>query len=276
MEITDSLKACENALRDLIAYILARKFGADWQKSCGLTPERIAKWEERRSTDEKKLGRSDPRIIYYSEFTDLGVILKKNWSHGFSEVFGSLREIEVFLDLLSAFRNPDAHRRELLPYERQLSAGISGKIRSSIALHFSKMETGESYYPRIESIQDSLGNSWSIGSRQTLSTGCVLRPGDHIQFTVSGTDPLGEQLEFAILPMAVPHEFEWKTSGVFAFTIGEKHVGRALWIHIAVRSRRQFHAMKALGLGSADDLVKFGYEVLPPRHVLERNQTKKV
>ncbi|WP_444922925.1 hypothetical protein ACJJH9_12130 [Microbulbifer sp. DLAB2-AF] len=70
------------------------------------------------------------------------------------------------------------------------------------------METGESYYPRIESIQDSLGNAWTIGGRNTFNTNCILRPGDQIQFNVAATDPVGETLEYVVLPRSVPYVFE--------------------------------------------------------------------
>ncbi|WP_444906098.1 hypothetical protein ACJJIR_16005 [Microbulbifer sp. SSSA008] len=265
MDISDSLKYAENSLRDLLNFILSKQFGADWFYSCGVSDKRIEQWEERKNIDEKKFGYSDPRIIYYADFYDLKTILKKCWDKGFSDVFGKWKEIEVLLNILEELRNPDAHRRDLLPYQKHLAIGISGKIRAEITEYFSNMETGESYYPRIESVQDSLGNTWAIGERNPHDTSCILRPGDQIQFNVAGTDPKGDSLEYTVLPNALPYEFEWKNNGNFDLTIQNKHVGKKLWVAIAIKSPRDFHATSVVGLGKVDDVVKFGFEVLPPR-----------
>lgn len=265
MDTSESLKSAENSLRDLFNFILSKELGQEWVSSCGVSEERVRQWEERRLVDEKKFGYSDPRLIYYADFYDLKTILKKNWNKGLSQVFGKLKELEVLLELLEELRNPDAHRREMLPYQKHLAVGISGKIRAAITGYFSRMETGQSYYPRLESVQDSLSNAWAIGQQGTLVTGCVLRPGDQLQFKVTGSDPLGEKIEFAILPMVAPYEFSWNSSGDFDLTIQDKHVGERLWVHIAVRSLREFHAKGAVGFGKIDDLVMFSYEVLPPR-----------
>ncbi|WP_282000304.1 hypothetical protein [Geotalea uraniireducens] len=66
--------------------------------------------------------------------------------------------------------------------------------------------------------------------------------------------------------MAVPHVFSWNSSGDFDLTIQENHVQEMLWIFVAVKSQRKFHAKSAVGLGKVDDVVQFGYEVLPPRN----------
>ncbi len=197
MEISESLKSTENSLRDLFSFVLSKKLGVEWYRSCGVSADRISQWDERRQTDEIKFGHSDPRLIYYADFYDLKTILKKNWDNGLSEVFKNLKEIEVLLDLLDEIRNPEAHRRELLPYQKHLAIGISGKIRSDITGYFSNMETGDSFYPRLECIQDNLGNTWSIGEYRMKLTGCILRPGDYLQFKVSATDPMGDALEYA-------------------------------------------------------------------------------
>lgn len=48
MDITQSLKDTENSLRDFIAYHLEKSFGDRWVSNCGVSPERIKTWEERR------------------------------------------------------------------------------------------------------------------------------------------------------------------------------------------------------------------------------------
>src|SRR5690606_10696484 len=159
MDITQTLKNTENDLRDLISFQLKIKFGIDWPNKCGLSPERITKWFERQNEEKKRIGINDTRIIYYADFYDLKTIISKNWEKCFKDVFNDKKQFELFYSILEEFRNPDAHRRELLPYQKNLAIGISGEIRSQITSFFSKMDTGESYYPRIEFAQDSLGNS---------------------------------------------------------------------------------------------------------------------
>lgn len=267
MDVSSALKSAENAIRDIVTYVLTKKFGADWPSHSGVTSERVAAWYAKQTEDQKKLGRCDPRIIYYADFYDLETLLTKNWQYGLCDVFGKQKELLVLLGIVGEFRNPDAHRRELLEHEKHLVIGIGARIRINVAEYFSKMETKESYYPRLECVQDSYGNSWAIGEPKVKGTGLSLRPGDPIEFSVTGTDPLGESIEYAVLPNAVPYKFEWKQSGDFSFVLDTSHVGDVLWITIAVRSGREYHASSELGLGKVDDAVKFGYEVLPPRSI---------
>ena len=53
MDVTQSLKDTENALRDFIALVLGQAFGSDWIDKCGASPDRIEKWKERKSAEEK-------------------------------------------------------------------------------------------------------------------------------------------------------------------------------------------------------------------------------
>ncbi len=264
MDISESLKSAENSIRDTISFVLTKQYGADWPSHSGISEQRLVQWQAKRTAEESKLNRTDPRIIYYSDFYDLQALIKKNWNNGLSDVFGKQREIEVLLDILEEIRNPDAHRRELLPHQKHLAIGISGRIRTMITEYFAKMETGDSYYPRIECVQDNYGNSWTLGDRNPLATGRRLRPGDVIEFSISATDPLGEVLEFSVAAVSTPLKYEWKESGDFSLVLDSTHVQNGLWIQIAIRSKREFHGGVDLVFGKIDDSVKFGYEVLPP------------
>lgn len=93
MDTTQALKDAENALRDFIALMLSNKHGSNWINGCGVTSERLIKWEERRQVEEKrqKGGNVDERLIYYADFYDLATILEKHWNATFAEVFGDLK-----------------------------------------------------------------------------------------------------------------------------------------------------------------------------------------
>ena len=263
MDISESLKITENSIRDTISFVLTKKFGSDWVHKSGLSSDRICKWLEKQKDEEKKLQRCDPRIIYYADFYDLFRLIKINWEGGLCEVFEDLKEIDVLLKILGDLRNPEAHRRQLLSHEKNLAIGIAGKIRSTITRYFSKMDTGESYYPRIECIQDGHGTSWFPGTGGVVQTGKILRVGEVLEFAVSAFDPLGETIEYAI--QAHPTPVNWQEFGDFSVTIGPEHVQKLLWIVVGVRSKREFHATAFHSLGKVDAFVQFGYEVLPPR-----------
>ena len=264
MDVTQALKDAENALRDFIPYILIPKYGKEWYDHCGINSERVKKWFERKAEDSKRIGIADERIIYYADFYDIKTILEKNWGEGFSSVFGDWRKMDVLLSILEGFRNPDAHRRELLLHQKYLIFGICGEIRSSIIRYRSKMETSEDYYPRIESVQDSLGNTWTHEGPRTgkvLFTNNKLRPGDIINFIVTARDPLDESIEISI-NKSTQREDNWTQDNHFEVLIEEKDVMRYFFINIKIRSLRKYHADRS----GRDDDVDFSYEVLPPKN----------
>jgi hypothetical protein len=120
MDVTQALKDTENSLRDFISDSLGRNLGQDWIDRCGVSPERIERWKERREVETKRQnsGSVEERLLYYADFYDLKVILKKHWSGEFSTVFGDWKKMEVWLTELEKLRDPDAHRRELLPHQK--------------------------------------------------------------------------------------------------------------------------------------------------------------
>ena len=265
MDVSEELKQAENAIRNLLHHLLSKQHGSEWHDKCGLSAERVDRWRERREIERKQRGHHDPRLIYYSDFHDLYPIISKNWNTDLASVFKEKKRVEVFLSILETMRNPDAHRRTLMPHEEHLIAGITGAIRASISRYFSLMDTTESYYVKIELAQDNLGNSIHAGGRSTLATPNRLRPGDELTFKISASDPLDEEITYGIAINNYPVNVQWNTTGVFRVLIEDEHVVERLWIHIAVKSPRQFAAKREAHLGKVDDVVKFGYEVLPLR-----------
>jgi len=186
MDVTQALRDTENTLRDFIAATLERSLGREWLGSCGVTPDRIAKWRERQSEEQRRqeAGVVDERLLYYADFYDLKTILKKHWQGDFSEALGEWRRFEVLFDELARYRDPDAHRRELLPHQQSLVLGIAGDIRSRLVRWHSRRESVDDCFPRIESARDSLGNLWipsMMASRAgQLDTGTTLHRGTRL------------------------------------------------------------------------------------------------
>jgi hypothetical protein len=256
-----ALADAENALRDFIADTLSEKLAADWLASCGVTPDRIAIWKERKEIEEKKHGDGvDERPLYYADFYDLRTILKKNWNGPFAEAFGERKTFEALLEQLEDLRNPVAHRRELLPHQKHLALGISGEIRSLITRYRSKRDRIDDAFPRIEFARDSLGHT-STAKIKTVHTGAVLRPGDVVDYVVTATDPEGTPLQYA---MFLKHDFvepRWQDENMLSLHVTEQYVGKRFGVVLMMRaSARQYHAS-----GGYDDWVEFVYSVLPPR-----------
>lgn len=263
MDVTQALRDAENALRDFIAAILS-KDSPDWTERCGVSPERIAKWRERRVIEERRQesGVVEEREIYYADFYDLKVILKKNWANHFSAALGDWKTFETYFAELEKLRDADAHRRELLPHQKHLILGVSGEIRNRLVRYRSKMETPDDYFPRIESVRDCLGNLWvpSVGSRtQIVNTEMTLRPGDVIEFVVTATDPYDQPLEYAV-GLSRDIDPPWQSDPNLMYRVEDVHIGRVFLLELSIRSGRDYHAS-----GKCDDYVSFIYQVLPRR-----------
>lgn len=255
IDITQVLKDTENALRDFISQMLHAKYKEDWIDKCGVSNERIEKWKMRQHEEEKRHVTVE-RLIYYADFYDLKTILQKNWDD-FSQIFGSWRTIEVWLDELEKLRNPEAHRRELLPHQKHLAIGIAGEIRTMIVRYRSKQETSEDYFPRIECIRDNFGNIWTPTLSENKKT--ILRPGDLMEFVVTASDPLDAALEYRM-------DFEiekgrWQKENTFSMRISQRHIGRNVLITFDIRSPRDYHAIGP----DYDDTVRLYYEILPAK-----------
>jgi len=130
-----ALKDAENALRDFIAQTLERALGNGWESNCGVTEGRLTKWRERKQTESscQETGTTEERLLYYADFYDLKTILKKHWAQYFTQALGDWKIMEVLLAELEKLRDPDAHRRELLPHQHHFALGISGEIRTRIS-----------------------------------------------------------------------------------------------------------------------------------------------
>lgn len=263
MDVTQSLKDAENALRDFIGAVLSAKHNERWLDHTGVSPDRLARWTERKETEAKRqqAGVVEERILYYADFYDLSTILKKNWGD-FAPALGEWKTMAVWLTELERLRDPDAHRRELLPHQKHLILGISGEIRNRIVRYRNKQETADDFFPRIESARDSLGNIFTPGGLgpNIVVTKTILRPGDVIDFVVTATDPLGEELSYSLTVSGFRHESKWQSSGSLSTRIEEAHISTTFMIDLMVKSPRKYHASPG-----CDDSVMFHYEVLPPR-----------
>ncbi|EKS9915571.1 MULTISPECIES: Swt1 family HEPN domain-containing protein [Burkholderia] len=253
------LKLLENSMRDVIQIVLKNKFGPQWLNNLKVSPERVERWRERLETEKKRLpGKAlDGRLLYYSDFYDINTIIKKHWSDGFSDVFGDLKTIEIFLGQMEKLRDPNAHRRELTNHQKCLIAGISGELRIQIMQYRGRGENVDSYFAVIEAIKDNLGNSYPCphGGNMVIAEQ-ILRVGDTIEFHVTSTDPNGGQLEYSIARTGKPED--WQKENHKTITLTEEHIGKFCDFSIRIRTDKPYTA-----LNGYDDIVSFRYTVLP-------------
>ncbi len=257
MEPEDALTTTENVLRDLIEGVLRDKYGAEWiaQRVDGDTRER---WQDR-LTEEKgrRAGvKVDDRLIYYSDLGDLPRLLKNDWE-AFKPCFGNLKKTDIDLKRLIGFRHAQHHGRDLVPFERDLLAGIIGEIRNKVTVFQSERGPDTEYFPKIEYVADSFGNV-ARRSKGSVNTGLTLHPGDEVTFTCHGWDPKGEQLQWGWNADPSMVQIEHYEDDEFTWQLKDEDVAESQGVHIFLLSFRPFHRH-----GWFDDSVTFRYRVLP-------------
>lgn len=206
MATRNSLSHTENLLRDLVERLLKKRDGEKWLDQADVPPARTKEWERRKTAEPKKRpgGRPEERLLYYSDLSDLRDIIDKNWDTGFDECFSDKERFMLDMKRLLAFRNPEAHSRELMPFEEKLLAGITEQLRQEITLFLSEPgDKGEpQHFARIEEVSDSFGNRVTGQSVDDavhfMGEGPIVRPGDSIKFKAQAWDPEGKDVEWFI------------------------------------------------------------------------------
>lgn len=261
MNVNQFLRDTENAIRDFLYGLLYNKFGSSYENRLGVSENRVKIWKDRKVEEQKKLasGSIEERLMYYSDFYDLIHIIRKNWSDfpELRDTFHQIKKIEFYLDELEKYRNPDAHRRDILPHQEDLIKGICGEIRSRIIKFRSSTETGESYFPRLEFIRDNLGNYWQAGQEKSILTNKTLFVGDHIEYLITASDPEGFPLKYYCSATELHYD-----TNKFSFIIEPKSIGIDASIYIGIQSPRKYHAIQGNQL---DDWVCFHFTILPER-----------
>ena len=265
MEPSESIRIVEVDLRDLIESVLRGKHGDDWLEKAGLDEERVRGLTERREEERKSRSPAgvDERLIAYSHLYELRSVIHKNWDL-FKPIFGEKKLFDVYLDRLEDFRNAPAHSRDLLPYERDLLAGIAGEIRNRVTTFRSTLDPDQQYYPRIELVTDSFGNRVESPDVTRpwveVQTGLSRPPGQEIQFRGRGWDPQGRTLTWGLgnVDIVVFASAEG-TEALLDYTVTEEEVREAMILSVSMASDGKYHRWSRW-----DQRVFFGYKVLPP------------
>ena len=264
MEPTEAINIVENILRDLIETVLATEHGDNWLKHTGLSEERLAAWNARRAEEASRRegGIVDRRLIAYAHLFELTTIVQKRWEL-FKDCFGDRKTFDVYVSRLEDFRNAPMHSRELLPFERTLLEGVAGELRNKVTIFRSTLQQEREYFPRIELVTDSFGNSAEgAGSgRSDTGTSLTLHPGDEVLFHCRGWDPDGKTLKWGLKNIFGQRLDEQDgTDVVLRWQVVVEHIAETSRIFISLFGDRPYHRN---GIGSTDDMVMFVYRVLP-------------
>lgn len=181
VEPSEAINALEAALRGLIHDVL----GSNWQDKSGLDVEKL----EQRRTEEaarRKGSAIEQNLLAYTHIYEIRKIIEKNWEQ-FKPALVERKRFDVYMDRVEDFRNAPMHSRELLPFEKDLLAGVAGEIRNLATLFRSQQAPDRQHYPVVESIVDSFGNEMSV-SQMSTSTGMRLKVGEKVQFACRAWD----------------------------------------------------------------------------------------
>lgn len=255
MEPAEAINLLETILRELVRSVL----GEGWTVAGGLD---LAKLEERHTEEQKRRhGANVPvDLLEYTHLYELRKIITAEWAK-FKPIFDDRKRFDVYLDRLEDFRNAPMHSRELLPFERDLLAGIAGEIRNLATIHRSQQAPDMTYYPSIESATDSFGNDL----RSVTVTNLRLKVGETVAFTCRGWDPQGRQLSWklqTVMPSAPRPRIVAEDDGnevILHWTVEQGDVSEELTLVLQLSSAAEFHRK-----GTWDDHIVVIYAVDPP------------
>lgn len=258
MEPTEAINALEVAFRELIRLV----WGNDWIAKSKVDVPRLE--DKLRDEQSKRRGAVvSTDLLDYTEFTQLGEMLIKNWGD-FAPALGGQKYPKVYIERLNNLRNAPMHSRVLLPFERDLLSGIVGEFLNLMAIYRSQRGPDMQFYPVIDSAVDSYGNK---PGADMLGKGVFrLEVGDKVSFTCRATDPQGRPLHWKLIVVQnlAPDSLETVreatgTNVTFNWTVSERQVGEDAIADIQLMSDAEFHRR-----GTLDDRVQFYYAINPP------------
>lgn len=254
MEPAEAIGLVEVVLRDLVRLVL----GSTWTESPLVDIPRL---EAKRDEDKAKRRGTivDEDLLAYTEFTQLTGIILGDWNK-FGPALGKQKYIAAYFDRLSGFRNPTMHSRLLREFERDLVNGIVGELRNLIVLYRSAQGPDMEYYPKIEQVTDSFGNSPNIGL--DVAAKLRLKVGDTIKFECRGWDPQDRNLTWQLregLGFTLIRAEAQGSGATLQLTLTDEMVQEQLYLIISMKSDGPYHRRLTW-----DDDCEFYYAVDPP------------
>jgi hypothetical protein len=256
MEPSEAVNVVEAVLRLAIRDVL----GEGWRGVPGVD---LPTLEERRTEEGKRRNGAvvDEDLLAYTHLWDLQQIVLRRWEQ-FKPIFKDQSRFKVYMGRLDDFRNAPMHSRTLLPFERDLLSGIAGEFRNVLTLWRSERAPDMSWYPRIESVTDSLGHSLDP-NEATVRVPARLQVGEVLTFRCVGWDPQDRDLTWTLKPQSfLAPEVDRQTGGEVTLTwrVEDKHVAESSIVVIEMRSSSKYHRH----MTGVDASVTALYAVEPP------------
>lgn len=255
-----------------MAHAYKAEYGADWLDRIS-TPKQRVQWSER-AKDESNARKGVISVpqpgLAYAQFYELLGFANKHWAP-LAAALGKKASTYPLLRRFDKLRNAVAHHRPLVPFEQDLVSGIAGQIRTHVTTYMSAQDPGGEYYPRLESVTDSFGNSY-VGTGPvpligpTIRCQQILHPGEVVTFTAIGIDAQGRDLEYALVPTSTGTIFTHadSTGGnpvTLQWVVSKEDVAELAWANIYMRAKgAEYHRFQR----KLDDQVAFGYRINPP------------
>jgi hypothetical protein len=255
VEPTEAINLVEVGLRDLVRLVL----GDEWEVKGRLD---ISKLEEVREVERKRRdGAVVPTdLLDYTHLYQLREIIKRNWAE-FKPALHDRARFDVYMDRLEDFRNAPMHSRQLLPFERDLLAGMAGEIRNEVTVYRTTRGPDMEYYPKIEQVTDSFGNN--PNAVMDVDIKARLKVGDTVKFDCRGWDPQDRNLIWEMTRGGVGgNEILARGEGsevILGLVITDEMVQERLVVGIAMKSDGRYHRRRYW-----DDSCEFYYGVDPP------------
>jgi hypothetical protein len=256
MEPSEAVNVVESVLRQAIREVL----GDAWRDVPGVD---LPTLEGRRVEEGKRRNGAvvDEDLLAYTHLWDLEKIVLRWWEQ-FKPIFKDQPRFKVYMGRLGDFRDAPMHSRILLPFERDLLSGIAGEFRNALTLWRSERAPDMNWYPRMESITDSLGNSLALNQANVVVP-ARLQVGDVLTFRCIGWDPQDRELTWTLKWQSlVSPELDRQTGGEATLTwrVQDQHVAESSIVVIQMMSSGVYHRHST----GVDASVTAFYAVEPP------------
>ena len=258
VEPAEAINLVETVLRQAAHAVLKDA----WQEHVDLDDLKRRRLEESKSRNGAVV---EADLLAYTHLYELEKIVDRRWEQ-FKPILKDKKRFTVYMDRLKDFRNAPMHSRTLLPFERELLAGIAGEIRNSFTIWRSEQAPDMTWYPRVESIIDSFGNDLTPkGDDAALMRAPVrLRPGQIVEFRCAGWDPQDRQLGWTLSEQAGSGALLDEREGSEAtlrWEVSKAHVADPFIVLVQMRAvGAQYHRQ----FGTTDATISLFYSVDPP------------
>lgn len=265
-----ALTTAERALRRLMESAYRKEFGDDWLARVA-EEGKPAEWATRLDRERVKSrtrGEVQPseRLLDYANLYDLLQIAANHWSP-LGPALGRQASFSALLGHLEQLRDPIAHSRPLLPFQRDLVSGIAGYIRNKVTIYMSTQDEHGEYFARMESARDSFANEApghmsEDGNIGTCDTAQTLRPGENtVEFQCTGWDAQGRNLHWDLRVRDRQVDETFGNEVTLRWAVEPVDIGVSCTVQIRVwPDGTKFYRYAP---GRSDGRAFFGYKVLP-------------